>query len=163
MNVISERVREAMSRRGWEQKHLAAAVGCTQGTISQILLGHTQRTRYLPDIAGALGVSMDWLRGATEDEQGTTDMPDPWQFVSAKFALPSVAMLREMFASLLVLVPEGATREETAQILAERLGTGIAACGPFLVDPSLTSASARRSPASSSGTRRGTARPETRN
>lgn len=56
------------------------------------------------------------------------------QFVSFPVALPSEVALRDMFESLLTLVPEGATRAETAQILARRLPAGFAGIGPFTVD-----------------------------
>ncbi|WP_287002951.1 XRE family transcriptional regulator [Sphingobium sp.] len=48
--------------------------------------------------------------------------------------LPSEVALRDMFRSLLVLVPEGATKDEAAAILARRLPTGLAACGPLSLD-----------------------------
>lgn len=62
-----DRLKEAMAEAGLDQPALAKVAGCTQGAISQILLGHTHRSKYLPDIARALGVSIDWLRGDSED------------------------------------------------------------------------------------------------
>lgn len=58
------------------------------------------------------------------------------QFISLPVVLPSEAALRDMFRSLLVLVPEGATRDEAAEILARRLPSGLAAIGPLALDPS---------------------------
>jgi len=49
------------------------------------------------------------------------------QFVTMAVALPSEAALTEMFQSLLSVVPEGASRAETARILAQRLPSGFAA------------------------------------
>lgn len=57
------------------------------------------------------------------------------QYVPLQVALPSEAALREMFAKLLVLVPENASRDETAQILAQWLPSGFAGIGPYLPDP----------------------------
>jgi transcriptional regulator with XRE-family HTH domain len=82
------------------------------------------------------------------------------QFVSLPVALPSEAALADMFESLLVLVPEGATRAESARILAQRLPSGFAAIGPVVFDqgtvPSIegvavprSSATDRRGPAQS--------------
>lgn len=62
-----DRLKKAMQDAGLDQPALAAKIGCTQGAISQILLGNTQRSRYLPDIADALGVSLQWLRGEADD------------------------------------------------------------------------------------------------
>jgi hypothetical protein len=57
------------------------------------------------------------------------------QYVQLQVALPSEAALREMFAKLLVLVPEGSSRDETAEILARWLPSGFAGIGPYLPDP----------------------------
>jgi hypothetical protein len=59
----------------------------------------------------------------------------PVQYVQLQVALPSEAALRDMFRSLLVLVPEGATKDETAEILARWLPSGFAGIGPYLPDP----------------------------
>lgn len=56
------------------------------------------------------------------------------QYVTMAVAMPSEAALKEMFRTLLVLVPEGATRDEAAAILARRLPAGFAAIGPLLPD-----------------------------
>jgi hypothetical protein len=58
------------------------------------------------------------------------------QYVPLQVALPSEGALRDMFHSLLALVPEGASRAETAEILARWLPTGFAGIGPYLPDPS---------------------------
>lgn len=73
MTVIAERLRQSMAAKGVDQPTLAAAVGCTQGAISQILSGATHRSRFLPDIADYLGVSMRWLRGETSDRDPDAD------------------------------------------------------------------------------------------
>jgi phage repressor protein C with HTH and peptisase S24 domain len=65
MTTRIDRLKEAMDRKGMDQAALAAAAGCTQGAISQILLGHVLRSKFLPEIAEALDVSVDWLRGIT--------------------------------------------------------------------------------------------------
>jgi hypothetical protein len=54
--------------------------------------------------------------------------------VTLQVALPSEAALRDMFRSLLVLVPEGATKDETAEILAQWLPSGFAGIGPYQPD-----------------------------
>ncbi len=73
------------------------------------------------------------------------------QWISLPVALPSEAALRDMFRSLLVLVPEGATKDEAAEILARRLPSGLAAIGPLALDPiaaaSLAAGEAPRFPA----------------
>src|SRR5690242_11948648 len=66
MTTRIDRLQEAMDAKGFDQAALAKAAGCTQGAISQIMLGHTQRSKFLPEIAEALDVSVDWLRGLTD-------------------------------------------------------------------------------------------------
>ncbi|HEX7856017.1 MAG TPA: XRE family transcriptional regulator [Sphingobium sp.] len=55
------------------------------------------------------------------------------QFAVMRVELPSEAALTDMFASLLALVPEGASRLEAAKILAQRLPSGFAALAPLLL------------------------------
>jgi len=74
------------------------------------------------------------------------------QFVTMQVALPSEAALREMFAKLLVLVPEGASRDETAEILARWLPSGFAGIGPYLPDPGAASSPASDVPPRSAAT-----------
>lgn len=45
------------------QNRLAQEIGVTQGAIQQIVNGKTVRSKYMPDIARVLGVSLDWLEG----------------------------------------------------------------------------------------------------
>lgn len=67
MTIVGDRLRKAMLDRGVEQAQLAAAVRCTQGAISHILTGETLKSRFLPEIAEYLSVSLPWLRGDTDD------------------------------------------------------------------------------------------------
>ncbi|WP_052027680.1 helix-turn-helix domain-containing protein [Sphingobium sp. ba1] len=73
------------------------------------------------------------------------------QVISMQVVLPSEVALRDMFRSLLVLVPEGATKDEAAAILARRLPSGLAAIGPLALDQasvvSLAADEAAQSPA----------------
>lgn len=81
-----------MEDAGIDQPTLAAKAGCTQGAISQILLGNTQRSRYLPDIAEALGVSLQWIKGESDQRD---------------LSAPHVPTLQEVADHYnLVLVPE---------------------------------------------------------
>lgn len=68
------------------------------------------------------------------------------QYVSLQVALPSEAALRDMFRSLLVLVPDGSTKDETAEILARWLPSGFAGIGPYLPDPGAAASPAGDTP-----------------
>jgi len=54
---------EALYKREISQSELARRLGITQGAIAQILSGRTAKSKYAPEIARALGVSLDWLNG----------------------------------------------------------------------------------------------------
>jgi transcriptional regulator with XRE-family HTH domain len=64
-----DRLREAMREAGLDQTALAERIGCSQGAISQILVGRTRQSRLLPDIARALDVSVEWLLDRTDDRR----------------------------------------------------------------------------------------------
>ncbi|WP_079731205.1 hypothetical protein [Novosphingobium mathurense] len=74
--------------------------------------------------------------GEVEPEAREIEAQKPTQFcVTLPVILPSEAALRDMFRSLLVMVPDGASKDEVAEILARRLPSGLAAIGPVLLDP----------------------------
>lgn len=84
----------------------------------------------------------------------------PIQYVSLQVALPSEAALRDMFRSLLVLVPEGASKDEAAEILARWLPSGFAGIGPYLPDPNAAgSLEGDEAPPSPATDHRGSVRP----
>jgi transcriptional regulator with XRE-family HTH domain len=56
-----------MEKAGVNQSELGRRVGCTPAAISQILNGRTNVSRFAPDIARELGVTLDWLNGTTAD------------------------------------------------------------------------------------------------
>ncbi|WCT75017.1 S24 family peptidase [Sphingomonas naphthae] len=56
-----------MADKGMSQSALAREIGVSQGAVSLILKGHTSKSRYIPDIAGALDVSIAWLEGEADE------------------------------------------------------------------------------------------------
>lgn len=61
--ILGERLREARERAGMTQTGLAARVNVRPQTIQSIESGRIRKSRYLPDIASTLGVSIGWLMG----------------------------------------------------------------------------------------------------
>jgi len=59
-----------MEKRGLDQSTLARDLGVTQGAISKIVLGKTTNSRLIPRIATYLGVSMPWLLGESDEQEG---------------------------------------------------------------------------------------------
>lgn len=58
---LPARLRWAMERRNFSQEKLAEKAGCSQASIQKVLAGRTQKSKFLPDIARALNVELDWL------------------------------------------------------------------------------------------------------
>lgn len=59
----TNRLMEAMYKTETSQSELARAIGVTQGTINQIISGKTRKSKHAPEIAKALGVTLEWLNG----------------------------------------------------------------------------------------------------
>ncbi|GAA0623478.1 helix-turn-helix domain-containing protein [Thalassospira tepidiphila] len=83
-----------MQRAGLNESELARKVGLKPQTINSITRGITQRSRSMPEIAEALGVSLDWLlRGSGEpatnhDAFAMEDEPMTWPEPVMKEDLP---------------------------------------------------------------------------
>lgn len=58
---FGDRVRSQRERKGWSQERLAQEAGVSQTTIDKIERGATKRSRFAPDIARALDVSLNDL------------------------------------------------------------------------------------------------------
>lgn len=86
MSVTAERLRLRMDETGVQQDELAEAVGCSQSAISQILIGATRNSRFLPRIAEHLGVALPWLLGSSDvkepDKDGIALSPDERELIS---------------------------------------------------------------------------------
>jgi phage repressor protein C with HTH and peptisase S24 domain/DNA-binding Xre family transcriptional regulator len=58
---LKENLIRLRTTHGWSQQELANRVGVRQNTIAAIETGATTRTRYLPELARAFGVTVDEL------------------------------------------------------------------------------------------------------
>jgi transcriptional regulator with XRE-family HTH domain len=67
MRLRSERKRQRITQRA-----VAKAVGCAQQTVLDIENGHVEWSRFLPEIASHIGVSLAYL----ETGEGPTDRPE---------------------------------------------------------------------------------------
>lgn len=59
--TLPDRLLHAMKARSVVQETLAELAGCTQASVQKILSGKTQKSKFLPNIARALRVDIDWL------------------------------------------------------------------------------------------------------
>lgn len=96
--------------------------------VAAVLADHKVDPAEVMKLAGLTG-------DEAEPEARGIEAQKPAQLcITLPVVLPSEAALRDMFRSLLVLVPDGATKDEAAEILARRLPSGLAAIGPVLPD-----------------------------
>ncbi|MDD5279530.1 XRE family transcriptional regulator [Acidithiobacillus sp.] len=61
MTTVGERINERLRELGKKQEWLADESGCAQNTISKLVTGKSEKSRFIPQIAKALGVTSDWL------------------------------------------------------------------------------------------------------
>lgn len=61
MKTLADRLNEKMKEMDISQEKLALEVGVSQTTISKISKGETLRSKFMPKIAEALGVTESWL------------------------------------------------------------------------------------------------------
>lgn len=59
--TVGDRVRNARTQKGWSQKQLASAASVSQVTISNIENNNTESSKNIPDVAKALGTSVEYL------------------------------------------------------------------------------------------------------
>ncbi|SAK65738.1 putative phage repressor [Caballeronia pedi] len=64
---IGKRLIEAREKRGWSQDELADKAGVSQGTIGHLESGRNKSSTKLPQIAAALGVTVEWLTGSAKE------------------------------------------------------------------------------------------------
>ena len=66
MSKLGKILENELQRQGLTQDQVAQAIGATQPAIAKIVSGKTQKSRFLPDIAEYLGVSVNYLKGIEE-------------------------------------------------------------------------------------------------
>lgn len=74
MKTLGERLKFARVSAGISQEKLAKILGISQGTIGHIENGVTKHTKYIVDLAQAVGVKPDWLAtgvGEPRDDAAT--------------------------------------------------------------------------------------------
>lgn len=72
---LANNIRQLMDAQEIKEHELARRVGISQPAINKILKGKTTKSRYLPDIANVLGVTLEELQKDGEfDEVSLTEM-----------------------------------------------------------------------------------------
>ena len=64
----SDRIRKLRTQKGWTQQELAEASGVDLRTIQRLESGQSVSSHTLKGVAAALGVSLEALRGGSDDE-----------------------------------------------------------------------------------------------
>jgi len=68
-----ERIKLARKRKGWTQRDLAEAVGCSQQTVVDIESQEAPRSRFLAAIVRALDESLEWIESGVGGPSGSGD------------------------------------------------------------------------------------------
>ncbi len=155
---VTTRLREHRKAANLSVRALAELLGMPLGTYARYESESGYKKPFLPldftrKVAAVLAehnvdpAEVMKLAGLNADEaapeaQQIEDSRPQVQFVSLQLALPNEAALRDMFRSMLVLAPPGATLDEFAEILARRLPAGLAAIGPVVLDPTRVASTA---------------------
>ena len=91
ITTIGSRIDELMKERRTNQTLLAEEVGISQGTISRVKSGKFQKSKYLTDIANALGTTVDYLlTGNLESKYGEKNVPSNLRIKEHDFMLISM-------------------------------------------------------------------------
>jgi len=161
MENVSEKLRDLRKSASPKMtvRAMAEALGMPLGTYSfyesatkfkkQLLpLDLTRRIAAVLSERGVDPVDVMKLAGLSEIEaepesRALEFQPQQYHYYTTQVALPSEAALRDMFRSILVLVPKDATQDEAADILAKRLPAGFAAIGPLMPDTAAVPTSSR--------------------
>lgn len=97
--TLGKKVSDLRAKKGWSQTRLAKEAGCSQQTITKIERNKSIKPRYLPDIAKALGLSVeDLLTNVDRVTAATEDVPrrrairvrrerPHWPFENIKFGI----------------------------------------------------------------------------
>ena len=79
MRTIADRFNDKLKELGLDQKDIAERINVSPTAISKIANGETKRSRFLPAIAEALGVSEQWLIFGDEPNAELLDVQiDEW-------------------------------------------------------------------------------------
>lgn len=114
MGIIGEQTKRRRSELGLSQNQLvtrindiAGKVICSQPKLGQLENGETQQPRYIFELAQALGVTVDWLRGRTLNERGAIFAAHPDVAAASEARAHKLDIARaitaepELFAALL--------------------------------------------------------------
>lgn len=110
------------------QSELARRVGLRQSTINGLIRGEQRSSTHLHKIARVLQTTPAHLEGETDDPDAgaPTPLPAPAiQFVALQVALPSEAVLAQMFEGLLDAVDRSAPTDALALELAQLMPTAL--------------------------------------
>ncbi|GEM_PF-2087291 len=66
--LSSVRLELALDESGLTQDELAKLADVEQATISRIIMGKTKKSRFIPNIAKALGLNSEWLAGLEQQD-----------------------------------------------------------------------------------------------
>lgn len=123
---VGSRILERLEVVGISQAELARRVGMSQPGINNLVAGRSRSSTYLHVIARELQTTPAYLSGETDDPTSELPPPPPPPLrIMMEVVLPPEQALARMFEGLLRMMPDDATLDERAQLLARRLPIGL--------------------------------------
>lgn len=135
--TIGDRIRDRLEELGISQSELARRVSITQGTVAGLIRGKARSSTHLHKIARELQTTAAYLEGETDDPSENAPPPPAaprYQALTLQVLLPSEAALARMFEGILRVMPEGASLDAQALLLAKRLPIGLSQLRDLLPD-----------------------------
>jgi transcriptional regulator with XRE-family HTH domain len=119
--ALSDRIKERMQSLNLTQDELAQRVGISQTAIHKLLSGKSQRTRYLNELANALGCAPEWL--AEKPPSGRRLPPAPADIAPASVLEQREPTVTALLDSLSALIAQAdpAVRPDVAHLVLRYL------------------------------------------
>lgn len=132
----------------FSQAELARRVGMSQSGIVNLIAGRSRSSTHLHKIARELHTTPAYLSGETDDPASDLPPPPPAPVrIMLEVVLPPEQALARMFEGLLRMMPDDATLDERAQLLARRLPIGLSQLRDLLPPTSPAPQTAAQAPA----------------
>lgn len=116
MSLFTDRIEKIMKANGITQEMLAEKIGVTQTTISRICRGEAKRSKYLPDVAAALGVTEQWLLFGEAGESNAEILPIEVSAWDSNTSLPDDQVAVPYFADMSLSAGYGAMNDSLPYI-----------------------------------------------
>lgn len=146
--TVGQRILLRLQSLGISQSELARRVKMSQPAINALIAGRSRSSTHLHKIARELQTTPAYLSGETDDPASDLPPPPPAPVrIMLEVVLPPEQALARMFEGLLRMMPDDATLDERARLLARRLPIGLSQLRDLLPPTSPAPQTAAQAPA----------------